>query len=81
MPSNYDTVKIAHAVLGSVAWVVFFPLGAVIVRILKNPKPWLVHACITTFAWAMFIAAGGLGIWMAVVSQQVRRLPEAHRLF
>jgi len=70
-PSNYNQIRTAHAVLGSLAWVIFFPLGAIIIRFLSSPHAWLIHAFINVFAWAMFIVAAGLGIWMSLVSQQL----------
>lgn len=70
-PSNYDTIVTAHAAISCLAWVIFFPLGAVITRYLTSPHTWLIHASIMSFSYAMFIASAGLGIWMAVVTQQV----------
>lgn len=70
-PSNYDSIKMAHAILACVAWVVFFPLGSIMIRILSSPKTWLVHALMQTFAYSLFIVAVGLGIWMAKTTDQL----------
>jgi len=64
-PQYYNQVKIAHAVLGSLAWVIFFPLGAILVRLLKPPYAVRVHGTIQIFAYSLLIAGAGMGIWMA----------------
>jgi hypothetical protein len=69
---NYNVITEAHGILACIAWVIFFPLGAIVLRLLNNPKAWLVHACIMVFAYSMFVTSAGMGIWMAVVSDQVR---------
>ena len=71
-PANFLTVIRAHGCIGCVAWVIFFPLGAVALRLLKSPKAWLVHAIIQTFAYIMVIVNTGLGIWITSVSTKVR---------
>jgi hypothetical protein len=38
-----DKLKIAHSVLGSAAFIVFFPLGSVLMRVLKGPLAWFVN--------------------------------------
>lgn len=73
-PAKIVAIVTAHGIMGCIAWVIFFPLGAVMIRILSSPKAWLVHACVMTFAYAMFIASAGMGIWMSVVSDQVSEL-------
>jgi hypothetical protein len=38
-----DKLKIAHSVLGSAAFIVCFPLGSVLMRVLKGPLAWFVN--------------------------------------
>jgi hypothetical protein len=64
-PQYYNQVKIAHAVLGILAWVIFFPLGAILVRLLRPPYAVRVHGTIQIFAYSLLIAGAGMGIWMA----------------
>lgn len=70
-PSYYYTVVEAHGIIGCLAWVIFFPLGAIAIRLLNTPKAWLVHAIIQIFAYMLVITNAGLGIWMALVSGQL----------
>jgi len=69
--SNYVTIRTTHAVLGILAWVVFFPAGAVVLRVLSGPRTWLVHACVMMFAWGLFIVNAGLGIWLALIGHEL----------
>lgn len=52
-------------------------MGAIVIRLLSSPKAWLLHACIMVFGYFMVITGASLGIWAAVVSQQVCRLSKA----
>jgi len=70
-PQYYNQVKIAHAVLGSLAWVIFFPLGAVLIRVLKPPYAVRIHGTIQIFAYSLLIAGAGMGIWMARLTLRV----------
>ena len=57
-------VLIAHGVLMSLAFVVFFPIGAIAVRLLKSPRtPWI-HSGWQFFAYLLALAGMGLGVWM-----------------
>ena len=54
-----------HGVLMALAFVAFFPLGALTIRIFKfNGRIWL-HASAQLFAYATAIAGFGIGIWLA----------------
>jgi hypothetical protein len=69
--ANFDTVTTAHSILGCLAWVIFFPLGAVTLRLLNSPKAWFVHAVIQLFAYLLVVVNTGTGIWMGITSYQV----------
>jgi hypothetical protein len=58
--------RTAHAVLASVAFVFFFPMGAMAVRILPGRLAIIIHALAQVFAYILFTAAVGLGLWMAI---------------
>lgn len=75
--ANFQTVVKAHGIIGSLAWVIFFPLGAIAIRLLHTPKAWLVHATIQLFGYMLVIVNAGLGIWMGTVTHQVRPSPFA----
>jgi len=70
-PTYYTKVVMAHAVLGILAWVIFFPLGAVLVRLIKSPAAARIHGYVQVFALVLFIAGAGMGIWMAKTTQQL----------
>jgi len=71
IPKSYTTVRVIHATLASTAWLILFPLGSIIPR-LRRDLVFPLHAGIQMFAYAVFAAAAGMGIWMAKNSQQVR---------
>lgn len=60
-------VLITHAVLGTLAWAFFAPLGAILLR-LNIPGVSLLkfHAGTQLFVYAMTVATSGLGIWLAI---------------
>ncbi|PSN74195.1 hypothetical protein BS50DRAFT_10059 [Corynespora cassiicola Philippines] len=62
-------ILIAHGVLASLAFVIFFPLGSILIRLGSFPGLWLVHGVFQIFAYILYIAAFGIGIWF------VRNLP------
>ncbi|KXT18409.1 hypothetical protein AC579_8140 [Pseudocercospora musae] len=64
-------VKVAHAVLGSLAWVITFPAGAIAMRFAKGPKAWLVHSSIQGIGLAIVTAGAGNGIYLAKVTKQL----------
>ncbi|KAF2266425.1 hypothetical protein CC78DRAFT_531546 [Lojkania enalia] len=58
-----EKIVIAHGVLASLAFVVFFPLGSILIRLGSFPGLWLVHGLFQIFAYMVYIAAFGLGVW------------------
>ncbi len=70
-PAYYHRVVVAHAVLASVSWVVFFPLGAVLMRMMSGPNTIWLHAAVQGFSTIVFTAAMGMGIWMARVTDSL----------
>jgi hypothetical protein len=65
----------AHAVLASVAFVFFFPFGGILIRLGSFRGLWIVHGILQLFAYCLYIAAVGLGLYMAM---NLRLLNEAH---
>lgn len=72
-------VQDTHAAFALAAWVVFFPVGSILVRTLHTPKTWLIHASFQLFATALFIIGAAMGIKLAFDTQQVRS-PSGHAL-
>ncbi|RMZ69855.1 integral membrane [Pyrenophora seminiperda CCB06] len=56
---------IAHGVLASLAFVIFFPSGAIAIRLASFPGVIWLHAAFQVFAYAVYIAGFGLGVSMA----------------
>ncbi|KAK4946961.1 DOMON domain-containing protein frrs1L [Elasticomyces elasticus] len=65
LPPTFNAARIAHAVLGACAVLIFFPLGGTIMLISRHPNAVYIHATLQTFAYIVFVTAAGLGIWMA----------------
>ena len=67
--SASDMLVEAHGSLAAIAFVVGFPIGTVLLRI-PNMSIW-VHAGVQIFSYLCFIAAAGLGIYIAKVQDQL----------
>lgn len=59
----------AHGTLASVIFLVLFPMGAMVVRLLNLPV-WF-HAGVQIFSYCCYIAAAGLGIYIAKTQDQL----------
>ncbi|KAI4742065.1 hypothetical protein E4T50_07497, partial [Aureobasidium sp. EXF-12298] len=66
---------IAHGVLASLAFVIFFPFGAISIRLFSFPGLLWFHAIVQVVAYLLFIAAFGIGIYLAT---QIHMLDQAH---
>jgi len=61
----------AHAVLAPVAFVLFFPMGAMIIRLLSFKGVVWLHAGWMVTTYIIVLGAMGMGVWIAVVTQQL----------
>lgn len=62
----------AHAVLCTFAFVALFPLGAYLMRTRKiNANRLMIHGTVQLVAYLIFIVGAGIGIYIAVGSQQL----------
>lgn len=66
-----DRAKVAHAVVGTVAWAFVFPVGAIVIRLAKTTKSWFLHAAIQTLGLALVTVGAGNGIYIALATDQV----------
>lgn len=64
-PANTTKMLIAHGVLASLAFVIFFPAGAIAIRLASFPGVVWFHAVFQAFAYLVYIAAFGLGVYLA----------------
>ncbi|KAF2101874.1 hypothetical protein NA57DRAFT_64539 [Rhizodiscina lignyota] len=55
----------AHGILAALCFVVFLPIGGIIIRVLSFPGLIWLHAAMQIVGYIMFIAAFGLGIYIA----------------
>ena len=62
---------IAHGVLASLAFIVLFPAGATIIRLLSFPHLIWFHTAIQVFAYLIYAAGAGIGIWLAIETEEV----------
>lgn len=58
-------VIIAHGVLASLAFVILFPVGSILIRLGSFRGAWLVHGLFQLFTYLVYTAAVGIGIWLA----------------
>lgn len=72
---NFKRARTAHATVMALAFVLFFPLGAISIRIFSFQGIVWVHAGIQLFAYMMAIAGLGLGIFIAQKPERKVRSP------
>jgi hypothetical protein len=56
---------IAHGVLASLAFVILFPMGSIAIRLASFPGIIWIHAAFQIFAYIVYIAGFGLGVYLA----------------
>ncbi|KAF2490172.1 hypothetical protein BU16DRAFT_596089 [Lophium mytilinum] len=84
-PSSYNSsfltsgtkILTAHAVLAAVAFVILFPTGGILIRVASFPGLWLIHGLFQIFAYVVYIAAFGLGIYLA---QNLHMMDQTHAI-
>lgn len=52
--------------MASLAFVLFFPIGGILIRLGSFRGLWLVHGLFQTLAYLIYIAAFGIGVWLAI---------------
>lgn len=53
-----------HGVLASLAFVILFPVGSILIRLGSFRGAWLIHGLFQIFTYLVYTAAVGIGIWM-----------------
>ncbi|KAG4416644.1 hypothetical protein IFR04_010224 [Cadophora malorum] len=74
---TFNDVRMAHAILAPIAFVLFYPLGAIGIRILSFKSLVYMHAGWMMFTYLIVLASMGMGVWMAVLRGQ---MGEAHSI-
>ncbi|KAF7904093.1 hypothetical protein EAF00_001427 [Botryotinia globosa] len=67
-PCDISRVTIAHGVLGSLAYVILFPSGAIAIRIFNFRNLLWLHAGWMVGAYLIVLASLGMGVWIAHMS-------------
>lgn len=70
-----SNILLVHGIFASVAFLVFFPIGAIIMRLGKFSNVVAVHVATQVFAWLLFITAFGLGLYYGITGDY---MSEAH---
>ncbi len=61
----------AHAILAPLAFVIFYPLGAIGIRLLNFNGLVFIHAGWMLFTYMIVLASMGMGVWIAVMTKQL----------
>lgn len=62
---DYDTAmrrRTAHGIVATVAFVILFPLGAILLRLIPGRFSVWIHALVQVLAWLLYIAGFALGV-------------------
>ncbi|KAF2683780.1 hypothetical protein K458DRAFT_478149 [Lentithecium fluviatile CBS 122367] len=62
--SGRNTILVAHGVLAALAFVIFFPMGSILIRLASFRGAWIVHGLFQVFAYLVYTAAFGIGIYI-----------------
>ncbi|KAK4635558.1 hypothetical protein CLAFUW4_00214 [Fulvia fulva] len=72
---QYNKTVTAHAVLAALAFGFFFPVGGIVIRLASFRGLWLVHGLFQIFAYLLYIAGAGIGLWMISARRQLLHDP------
>jgi hypothetical protein len=64
--SKMRTMLIGHGILAALAFVILFPSGAIVLRLAHFPGVIWLHAAFQIFAYLVYIAGFGLGVYAAL---------------
>lgn len=56
----------AHAIMAAAAFAFIFPVGGILIRVASFRGLWLLHAVVQVLGWLLYVAAFGIGVYMAV---------------
>lgn len=57
--------RMVHGILATLAIVILFPSGAILMRLVPGRLAVWVHGAVQIISWVVFIVAAGLGIYLA----------------
>lgn len=74
--ASANTIIVAHAVLAALAWVLFMPVGAILLRLnLQSPIILKLHVACQILGYLIYVVAVGMGLWI------IRQAPSRADLF
>lgn len=65
-------MDMTHGILMGLAFVIFFPLGGLVIRLLSCRSLVWIHAGSQIFAYSLALAGFGIGVWLAIHTHNVR---------
>ena len=68
-------ILLIHGIFASLTFLVFFPIGAIVIRLGRFNNVLKVHIGLQVFSWLLFITASGLGLYYGVTGNY---MTEAH---
>ncbi|KAL6707287.1 hypothetical protein ACN47E_004275 [Coniothyrium glycines] len=72
---NTSAVLWCHGIFASLAFVLLFPIGGILIRVGRFSGLIWIHAGLQLFAWLLFITAFGLGLYYGIIDNYMH---EAH---
>jgi hypothetical protein len=57
-----ETIRHIHGGLAALAFVAFFPIGSILMRVVPGRHAWLVHGITQVLGYCVYVAAAALGI-------------------
>ena len=70
-PEKQKMMLMAHGIMAGLAFAIFFPFGAISIRLLSFPGLVMFHAAFQMFAYLFYIIAFGLGVYIATQMKMV----------
>ncbi len=64
-----ETLRTTHGILAALAFVIFFPGGAITIRLIPSKYVLWLHAACQILAYLLFVAAFGIGIYLVSTIQ------------
>lgn len=64
--NRQQTILFIHGIMASLAFLVLFPTGAILIRLASFTGLIWVHAALQIIAYLIYIVAFGMGVWIAV---------------
>nr|OQO27787.1 hypothetical protein B0A51_05845 [Rachicladosporium sp. CCFEE 5018] len=68
-----NTVLVAHGVMASLAFLVVFPIGGILVRVANFSGLVWVHAGLQMLAWLIYLVAFCMGVWLATNTDDIKK--------